>query len=182
MSRGAFRTNASDPSGRRATGSGRAGAAGPWIGGGLLVAAAAGVFFGLSAHTFRYAEGLSYMSNDPRACVNCHVMRDEYDSWQKSPHHAAATCNDCHVPHDLVGKYLAKAEHGYRHSKAFTLQDFHEPIQITPGDAAMVKVNCVRCHEGLVSELVGHGGSASGKTEYADCLHCHAGIGHGPRR
>lgn len=71
---------------------------------GLLLAAVVGVFLGLSASTFTYAEGTSYLSNDPRACVNCHIMREQYDAWQKSLHHANATCNDCHVPHDLVGK------------------------------------------------------------------------------
>lgn len=147
--------------------------------GGLVAAAAVGIFLGSSAWTFRYAEGASYLSNDPRACVNCHIMRDQYDSWQKSPHHAVATCSDCHVPHDLVGKYATKAAQGYRHSKAFTLQDFHEPIQITPGDARVAADNCVRCHEALVSEITAAG---HGPGDGADCLHCHAGIGHGPRR
>jgi hypothetical protein len=65
--------------------------------------------------------------------------------WQKSTHHAVATCNDCHVPHDLIGKYLTKAEHGYRHSKGITFQDFHEPIRITDGSMRIVQHNCVRC-------------------------------------
>ena len=43
---------------------------------------------------------------------------------------ATASCVDCHLPHDFVGKYLAKADNGYHHSKGFTLQDFHEPILI----------------------------------------------------
>jgi len=61
-------------------------------------------------------------------------MREQYDGWQKTTHHAVATCNDCHVPHDLIGKYMAKVEHGYRHSKGFTFQDFHEPIRSTDKD------------------------------------------------
>jgi cytochrome c nitrite reductase small subunit len=143
--------------------------------GGVLLGVFAGTFVGAGAYTFRYAEGTSYLSNDPRACVNCHIMRDQFDGWQKASHHAAATCNDCHVPHDFVGKYLAKMDHGYRHSKAFTFQDFHEPIRITPGDLEIVQANCRRCHEQLVEEIdrVGH---AAGTT---NCVQCHNGVGHG---
>jgi cytochrome c nitrite reductase small subunit len=151
-----------------------------------LAAGAVGTLAGAGVYTFDHAEGLSYMSNDPQACVNCHVMRDQYDGWQKSAHHAFATCNDCHVPHDLVGKYMAKAVHGWRHSKAFTLQDFHEPIRITSEDAAIVRENCVRCHEPLVeSVLAGRTDAAAaardGHASETDCLMCHKGVGHGPR-
>jgi cytochrome c nitrite reductase small subunit len=146
---------------------------------GLTLCTAIGILAGLGLYTFDYAEGGSYMSNDPKACVNCHVMREQYDAWQKTTHHAVATCNDCHVPHDLVGKYATKAAHGYRHSKAFTFQDFHEPIQITARDLGIVNNNCLRCHQGLVSEL--NVNTPQG-VESANCVHCHAGIGHGPKR
>ena len=143
-----------------------------------------GVFAGASAYTFSYAEGLSYLSNDPKACVNCHIMREQYDGWQKAAHHAHATCNDCHVPHDFIGKYFAKAEHGWRHSKAFTLQDFHEPIQITPADRDIVQDNCRRCHMDLTSEIVQHavGPGAPEDSGRIDCTHCHAAVGHGPKK
>jgi cytochrome c nitrite reductase small subunit len=78
-------------------------------------------------------------------------MREQLDGWQKATHHSFATCNDCHVPHDFVGKYVTKMKHGWRHSKAFTLNDFHEPIQILPKDLDIVRANCVRCtrrHDG----------------------------------
>lgn len=144
---------------------------------GLVAGTLVGVAAGLGAHTFDYAEGTSYLSNDPKACVNCHVMRDEYDAWQKSSHHGVATCNDCHVPQDPIGKYTAKALHGYRHSKAFTLNNFAEPIRITAEDLEIVQDNCVRCHGALVSGIF-HGGGESG----SGCTHCHGGIGHGARR
>ena len=50
----------------------------------LLLALLAGVLMGVGAFTFLYAEGFSYLSSDPQACVNCHIMRPQYDSWQKS--------------------------------------------------------------------------------------------------
>lgn len=144
----------------------------------LALAGAIGAFLGAGVFTFHYAEGTSYLSNDPAACVNCHVMRDQYDGWSKSTHHAAATCNDCHVPHDFLGKYLAKMDHGWRHSKAFTLQNFHEPIRITPADLEIVQANCRRCHEELVDQIdnVGHAGGST------DCVHCHSRVGHGVMR
>lgn len=157
---------------------------------GLALSVAAGLLLGSGAVTFRYAEGLSYLSNDPKACVNCHVMRDQYDGWLKSPHHAHATCNDCHVPHDLIGKYYTKAEHGYRHSKGFTLQDFHEPIRMKESSRNVVIDNCVRCHEQIVSDLKTRwtsgsglpGGSHDVMAGVLDCLHCHASVAHGPTR
>ena len=145
---------------------------------GLVAALAVGLVGGLGAFTFRYAEGLSYLSSDPKACVNCHIMRDEYTSWQQGAHHARATCVQCHLPHDFVGKWLAKAQNGWNHSAAFTLQNFHEPIRIGPKNARILQEACVTCHAEMVSELV------SGSTTDSDavkCVHCHRGVGHGAR-
>ena len=84
-----------------------------------VLGALVGVLLGVGGYTFFYAEGLSYMSTDPKACVNCHIMRPQYDSWQKSSHHNVAKCVDCHLPHDFIGKYIAKSENGYHHSMGF---------------------------------------------------------------
>lgn len=74
---------------------------------GLLAMASLGCLVGVGSYTFKYAEGASYLGNDSRTCANCHIMREHYDSWQKSSHHAVAGCNDCHLPQDFVSKYLA---------------------------------------------------------------------------
>ena len=144
----------------------------------VVAALAVGLVGGLGAFTFRYAEGLSYFSADPRACVNCHIMRDEYASWQHSPHHAAATCVQCHLPHRFVPKWWAKAVNGWNHSRAFTLQDFPEPIRIGPRNARILQENCVFCHADMVSELV-HGSTTD--EDAVLCVHCHRGVGHGAR-
>ena len=144
----------------------------------LVLCLLLGVFLGLSGFTFVYAHGASYLSNDPRACVNCHIMREQYDGWQKMPHHAVATCNDCHVPQDVLGKYATKVEHGYRHSKGFTLQDFHEPIQITARDRKIVENNCVRCHGEFVADITAH---TAYPEDAVSCSRCHSDIGHGPK-
>lgn len=138
-------------------------------------AAAAGVLFGVGLYTFRYAEGLSYLSNDPRACMNCHVMREHFDSWLTASHRAAATCNDCHVPHAFPAKYLAKMRNGWNHSKAFTLQNFPEPIRIRPHNLAALQRNCIACHETAVSEIAEHREAAGGT---ARCTECHRSVGH----
>src|SRR3972149_10611367 len=95
-----------------------------------LVATLVGMAIGLGAYTFIYAKGSSYLTNDPAACANCHVMRDHFDAWVKSSHRNVAVCNDCHTPHDLVGKYVTKALNGYNHSMAFTTGRFEEPLKI----------------------------------------------------
>jgi cytochrome c nitrite reductase small subunit len=117
----------------------------------LLLCVLLGAVIGLGSYTFLYAEGFSYFSNDPKACMNCHIMREQYDSWQKASHHAVATCNDCHTPHNFVANYWTKAENGFWHSKGFTLQDFHEPIRIRPKNRRVLQANCIDCHRELVS-------------------------------
>jgi cytochrome c nitrite reductase small subunit len=144
----------------------------------ILLGILCGVGLGIGAFTFSYAEGLSYMSTAPAACVNCHIMRPQFEGWQKASHHTVAVCVDCHLPHDGIAKWTTKAAHGYRHSKAFTLQDFHEPIEITPEDLQIVQVNCVRCHGDLLHDQLA--GATTAK-DAIQCVHCHSSVGHGPR-
>lgn len=146
-----------------------------------LVAAAAvavGAAAGLGGFVFEYAGGTSYLSPDPRACANCHIMQPQYDSWQKASHHTSATCAECHLPHDLVPKYLAKAENGWNHSVAFTLQNFDEPIRIKGRNIRSLQDNCLRCH----GELTHAQQSVARRPgDAVPCVHCHATVGHGER-
>ncbi|MBF0386761.1 MAG: cytochrome c nitrite reductase small subunit [Candidatus Omnitrophica bacterium] len=134
-----------------------------------------GLILGVGGFTFIYAKGYSYISNDPRACANCHVMQGYYDSWVKSSHHHAAVCNDCHVPHGLIEKYLAKARNGFNHSKAFTLQNFPEPIRITRTNLEDLQHNCIECHSTMVSDIAAHRDVGQGQ---ARCTQCHRSSGH----
>ncbi|MCC7519338.1 MAG: cytochrome c nitrite reductase small subunit [Verrucomicrobiae bacterium] len=145
----------------------------------LAISIALGILMGLGGYTFYYAQGASYLSNDPAACVNCHIMREQYDGWLKSPHRPHATCNDCHTPHALIPKYFTKAENGFWHSKGFTLQDFHEPIRIRPRNSRVLNENCVACHREFTAEVrMTHGQH----TDRLDCIRCHVDVGHGPPR
>ena len=144
----------------------------------LLLGVLTGVLLGVGAYTFHFAEGLSYLSSDPAACANCHIMQSQFESWQKSSHHAVAKCIDCHLPHDFIGKYIAKAENGYRHSKEFTAQTFPEPIMIRARGREILQENCVACHNGLVHQLAA---GPRGSADAPDCVHCHLSVGHGER-
>jgi cytochrome c nitrite reductase small subunit len=130
----------------------------------VLLAVLIGIAAGIGGYTLVYAEGLSYMSS-------------QYDSWQKSSHHAVAGCVDCHLPHDFIGKWTAKALNGYHHSKGFTLQDFDEPITIKPGNSRILQENCLTCHRDLVHEAAGE----TRRSEEFTCVHCHQSVGHGDR-
>jgi cytochrome c nitrite reductase small subunit len=142
----------------------------------LIVALAvlAGSAIGVGTYTFGYAKGASYLTNDPAACANCHVMREQYDAWRKGSHHAVAVCNDCHAPHTLAGKYYVKAKNGFWHSFFFTTGLFPDPIRITPANARVTQNACRHCHGEMV-EAVDH---AAGDREPENCVRCHAAVGH----
>lgn len=147
-------------------------------GGVVLLAVALGSFVGAGLFLIDHSNASSYMSNDPDSCVNCHIMRTEHDAWTHSSHHAVAVCNDCHVPQDTIGKYTMKAVHGFRHSKGFTLQDFHEPIMIKADSLKVVEANCLRCHSDITSQINAHGFAAKPGDNSLSCVHCHSGVGH----
>jgi cytochrome c nitrite reductase small subunit len=137
-------------------------------------AALAGAIAGVGGYTFVYARGASYLSDNPAVCANCHVMGGHYDAWIKSPHHGVATCNDCHTPHTFFGKYFTKARNGYHHSLAFTLGNFHEPIEITPTNRAVTEAACRHCHADVVATIDHQ--PQPGRA--LSCIRCHAGVGH----
>ncbi len=139
----------------------------------LLATALLGAAIGLGGFTFFYAEGAAYLTNDPMACANCHVMRQQLEAWRKSSHHAVASCNDCHAPASGLAKYWVKARNGYHHSLAFTTGSFHEPIRITSTNLAVTEAQCRRCHGDVVAAMGVHGGGAG-----ISCVRCHESVGH----
>lgn len=139
---------------------------------GIAFAVLFGVAFGLAAFTFGYAKGYSYMTNDPAACANCHVMTEQYNGWIKSSHRNVAACNDCHTPPGLVPKYYVKGKNGFWHSFYFTFQNFHEPIQITAGNREVTEQACRKCHANIVEAIDGP------HSQPTPCLRCHSSVGH----
>jgi cytochrome c nitrite reductase small subunit len=132
----------------------------------LLLGVALGLFLGLGFFTFIYSKGYSYLTNNPAACANCHVMRAQYEAWMKSSHHSAATCNDCHTPHNIVGKYAVKANNGFWHSFYFTTGWYPDTIENA----------CRRCHENITAAIDGN--VVHGKAAGLECTRCHASVGH----
>lgn len=144
----------------------------------IVLGTAIGLTAGIGGYTFIYAKGASYLTNDPAACANCHVMGDYYSAWMKSSHRSVAVCNDCHAPHDLIGKYSTKAFNGFMHSFAFTTGRFPQEIQITGRNHRIAEASCQSCHADIVEQM--HGVDRANDTEVS-CVRCHGAVGH-PRR
>jgi cytochrome c nitrite reductase small subunit len=140
----------------------------------VILAVTIGIAVGIGAYTFVYARGGSYLTNDPNACANCHIMREQLDGWTASSHRSVAVCNDCHAPHSIVGKYVTKAVNGFWHSFAFTSGRFPEPITIGPRNRAVTEGACRHCHEAIVQAIdpMSRGGQAT------ECIRCHRSVGH----
>ena len=142
----------------------------------IVLAVIIGSAAGLGGYTFVYARGYSYLTNDPVACANCHVMREYYDGWVRSSHRQVATCNDCHTPHALAPKYATKARNGFWHSFYFTSGRYPEPLRITPRNREITQRSCRECHGEIVLAIDGpHAARRS------DCIRCHGAVGH-PRQ
>jgi len=140
---------------------------------------ALGMCAGLGLFVTHVSRALSYMSDAPETCVNCHVMTTEYVTWQHSSHAGVATCNDCHVPHDsLVSHYGFKAKDGLWHATVFTMRWEPQVIRLSRGAIPVVEGNCRRCHAAVIGE-VSLSGRASGDLR---CWDCHREVPHGSAR
>lgn len=131
----------------------------------------AGAFVALGLYTFYYSKAYSYLQDDPKACMNCHVMKDAFDGWRVSSHRNI-TCNECHTPNEFVGKYLTKMEHGARHSYVFTFGD-PQLMRLKESGEDIVTNNCVACHQTMVNSIL---------PDHANerrCIQCHEGVAHG---
>jgi cytochrome c nitrite reductase small subunit len=140
----------------------------------VFLAVIAGACLGLGLYTFGYARGSSYLTDDPNACANCHVMREQHESWMKSSHGKVAVCNDCHTPPGFAAKYATKAVNGFFHSLAFTSGHFPDEIQITKRNFDVTESACLKCHAEIVEGIRGT------RQHRADvsCIGCHQTVGH----
>lgn len=143
---------------------------------------AGGIIAGLGGYTIYMSRAHSYLSDDPSACINCHIMTPYYQSWNHSSHAQWATCNDCHVPQDnIINSYAFKAKDGLYHAAVFTARK--EPQSIRPRDESygVIMNNCIRCHTELNTEFV-----KTGMISYCDvkegkgkaCWDCHTEVPH----
>lgn len=136
-----------------------------------LTAVLLGALVALGLYTFYYGKAYSYLQDDPKACVNCHVMKDSYDGWRVSSHRNI-TCNECHTPAPFAAKYATKLEHGMRHSYVFTFED-PQIMRLKESGEDIVTQNCINCHQSLVNSIL------PGHFEDNRCILCHEGVSHG---
>ena len=87
----------------------------------------------VGACTLVYARGASHLPNDPAACVNGYVTREQYDGRIAGSHRAAAVCNDCHTLPGPLGKPTTKALNGFwRGRKLAADRDLQRKAQLYP--------------------------------------------------
>lgn len=142
----------------------------------------AGAILALGLYLLKLSNAASYLSDDPQACVNCHIMTPHYITWNHSSHRETAHCNDCHVPHNnILNKYFFKAKDGLYHASIFTLRAEPQVIKALAPSVAVIQSNCIRCHEDQVTDpkmmawVDGHHSSRTGRT----CWECHREVPHG---
>lgn len=140
------------------------------------------ILVGVIAYTLHVSNATSYLSDDPKTCVNCHIMAPEYSTWFHSSHREVTNCNSCHVPHDnAFNKYLFKAKDGLRHATIFTLRAEPQVIKMHEAGQKVVLANCQRCHEKPNSE-VGLLDVTWESTQHGEgklCWDCHREVPHG---
>lgn len=140
-----------------------------------------GLIAGLGLYTTYVSRAWSYISDEPAACVNCHIMAPYYQSWNHSSHAVWATCNDCHVPqNNPISQYSFKALDGLYHAAVFTVRAEPQVIRAREGSAAVIMENCIRCHTPLVTEFVKMGGGyeAVQQGQTKACWDCHTQVPH----
>lgn len=145
------------------------------------VAIVMGAMVGLGFYLMRLSEVTSYLSDNPQACVNCHVMTPEYNSWMHSSHREWASCNDCHVPQENALKgYYFKAMDGLYHAYVFTTYQEPQVIAMREASQEVVQNNCIRCHLQQVTESRYDGWLESHKENRTDrqCWSCHREVPH----
>jgi cytochrome c nitrite reductase small subunit len=148
----------------------------------LYLAAMLGVLAGLGIFLTVKSNAVSYLSDDPAACVNCHIMGSYYASHARSAHGRGTTCNDCHVPHtNALAKYAFKARDGLYHASVFTLRAEPQAMIISDAGANVVQANCVRCHGHLTETVLPVNMTRAAAQHGAGrlCWDCHREVPHG---
>jgi cytochrome c nitrite reductase small subunit len=141
-----------------------------------------GVMVGTGLFIFRASRAWSYLSDNPAACMNCHIMAPQYATWIHSSHRRITDCNQCHVPHDNVfRKYFFKAKDGLRHATIFTLRAEPQVIFIKHAGVVVVQENCIRCHAQLLtdSKLLSRTATFDHFRTERLCWECHREVPHG---
>jgi len=146
----------------------------------ILMAVLTGLFLYISY----ISNAVSYLSDNPKTCVNCHIMAPQYTTWSHSSHKDVTHCNDCHVPHNnIFNKYFFKAKDGVRHAYIFTLRNEPQVIFIKDEGKNAVQQNCIRCHEYNMNKIFSRNNTNGVFNDlYSNkryCWDCHRDVPHG---
>ena len=148
----------------------------------VLVFVLGGIIDGLGAYIVYVSRMHTYATDDPSACINCHIMTPYYQSWMHSSHGGQTNCNDCHVPQDnAFNKYFFKAVDGLYHSAVFTLKSEPQVIRAREASSNVIMNNCIRCHTQLNTDFVNTGMIEFTQTQTGEgkaCWDCHRNIPH----
>ncbi len=141
-----------------------------------------GIFVGLFVYSFYVSNAVSYISDKPETCINCHIMVPQYTTWRHSSHREVTNCNDCHVPHNnFLNKYYFKGKDGMRHATIFTLRNEPQVIFIKEEGQNVVHQNCIRCHSDKIfdTKLSAQVKEHKMNAESRPCWECHREVPHG---
>jgi cytochrome c nitrite reductase small subunit len=142
----------------------------------------AGIIAGLSVYIIYMSRAYSYMSDNPSACINCHIMTPYYQSWSRSSHTPWTNCNDCHLPqNNIFSKYTFKLKDGVYHSALFTFRAESQVIRPTVSSYNAIMENCIRCHTQLNTDFVKTGMITYSKEKKGGgkaCWDCHTQVPH----
>lgn len=108
-------------------------------------------------------------SESPDFCASCHVMETQHTAFMHAGAHRRFKCVDCHLPNDnLASHYIWKSIDGMKDVLFFNSGHVPERITLSEHGAKVVKANCIRCHETLVSQM----------DTSRNCWSCHRRITH----
>lgn len=139
----------------------------------ILLAVLVGLTVGMCLFVARVSNAVSYLSDSPNTCMNCHVMTDAYATWKRGSHARVAVCTDCHVPHqNIVAKYAFKGMDGMKHSYVFTARQEPQVLKLSQRAKPVVQANCIRCHSDQLAMI------KLATSSEQSCWRCHQNI-HG---
>ena len=139
----------------------------------IVMCLSLGAAIGMFLFVVRISNAVSYMSDAPETCMNCHVMTDAYATWRRGSHARVAVCMDCHVPHNnVVGKYAFKGMDGLKHSVVFTTRQEPQVLTLSRMARPVIQSNCIRCHKDQLAMI------RLAETSEQACWRCHQNI-HG---
>jgi cytochrome c nitrite reductase small subunit len=108
-------------------------------------------------------------TSTPEFCGSCHVLQPEYEAWFHAGAHKRVACVDCHLPNDTFPRHIFwKSVDGIHDLMRFNLGQVHEYIRLSARGQNVVKENCLRCHEELMSRV----------SEDRQCWSCHRRLSH----